>query len=352
MTYPALRINIYCKNTKKNANRTYFAATVFNLKKIPLQMKNTLDIDTDHDRLDFKPVTKADIPLLMKYFTRFPSRSCDFSIGGTLMWSDFYGYRYAVCGDTLFIKGYDPIAGRNIYYQPSGCLPQEIWMRLIREDCRNSPDSCALIPLESETSIDEETTDSFDMSLREYLYPIERFLHFSGKKMEKKRNHLNYFINNYDNLSIESLSEANLREVSDFTKKFMSEHDDSELCLYENCQTLGVLEDFHSYPFEGIVLKIGGKIIGYTFGEKIGDMFFCHVEKGDITYRGVYQALASFMSREINKNHPDVIFLNREEDMGDESLRYSKESYHPALYINKRIENISVLNENSLLRIA
>lgn len=33
MTYPALRINIYCKNTKKNANRTYFAATVFNLKK-------------------------------------------------------------------------------------------------------------------------------------------------------------------------------------------------------------------------------------------------------------------------------------------------------------------------------
>lgn len=58
MTYPALRINIYCKNTKKNANRTYFAATVFNLKKIPLQMKNTLDIDTDHDRLDFKPVTK------------------------------------------------------------------------------------------------------------------------------------------------------------------------------------------------------------------------------------------------------------------------------------------------------
>lgn len=67
-------------------------------------MKNTLDIDTDHDRLDFKPVTKADIPLLMKYFTRFPSRSCDFSIGGTLMWSDFYGYRYAVCGDTLFIK--------------------------------------------------------------------------------------------------------------------------------------------------------------------------------------------------------------------------------------------------------
>ena len=149
--------------------------------------------------------TKADIPLLMKYFTRFPSRSCDFSIGGTLMWSDFYGYRYAVCGDTLFIKGYDPIAGRNIYYQPSGCLPQEIWMRLIREDCRNSPDSCALIPLESETSIDEETTDSFDMSLRNISIRLNDSC-ISRKKNGKKRNHLNYFINNYDNLSIESLS--------------------------------------------------------------------------------------------------------------------------------------------------
>ena len=56
-------------------------------------------------RLVFRPVTRADIPLLQYYFNRYPSRSDDFTVGGVLMWTELYDYRIAECLGSLFITG-------------------------------------------------------------------------------------------------------------------------------------------------------------------------------------------------------------------------------------------------------
>ena len=304
-------------------------------------MKNINDIDPSCCRLDFKPVTGNDIRLLNKYFTSFPSRSCDFSIGGTFMWTEYYGYEFAEFKNTLFLRGRDPESGETIYYSPLGMLPPETSKRLIIKDAANFPKSRMLIPIESDADTGIDLENNCDEKLKEYLYPIERFLHFAGKKMEKKRNHLNYFLHNYENATVEKISTNNIEELINFTTRFSAAHEASDLSAYENLQTIKVLRDFGSYPFEGIAIRLNGEIIGYTFGEKIGDVFFAHVEKGNIEYRGIYQALASFMSQEVNKKYPDVKYLNREEDMGNESLRQSKESYHPTLLVNKSVECLS-----------
>lgn len=298
----------------------------------------------------FKPLTAGDMPMLASFFKRYPSRSCDFSIGGTLMWADYYNYERAIYNGTLFIRGKDPVSGTTIYYCPVGDMEIEECIRMISAWSGRNKDLKILIPYESEpSSITDVRTDP---DLKEYLYPVERFLHFSGKKMEKKRNHLNYFLNNFPEAVIEPISEANCKELSEFTVRFSATHEDSFLFRYENSQVLRVLDNFDMFPFEGIAIRLYGRIIGYSFGEKIGDTFFVHVEKGDTGYRGVYQAIASFMSRTVHDRYPDVVYLNREEDMGDESLRQSKESYHPSVLIEKRIVRIAVLNDESLLRIA
>ena len=59
---------------------------------------------------------------------------------------------------------------------------------------------------------------------------------------------------------------------------------------------------------------------------------FLHVEKANPDIRGIYAA--------INKEFAehawgDVVYLNREEDMGHEGLRTAKESYHPEFMIKK-----------------
>lgn len=289
--------------------------------------------------LNFKKVTEDDILTLSKFFKKYPSRSCDYSIGGILMWADYFDYSVDLVNDTLFIKGYDKESDTILYYEPLGSLDRTTCHRMIAEDMVKNSSKSILISAEEISYpdfINAPQDDRYIYDWKEYLYQIEKFTNFSGKKMEKKRNHLNSFLKRYPDYTIEIISENNIGDLIQFSEKFEQNHTDSDMFLYESCQTMRVLKSFLRYPFEGILIKDKDQIIAYSFGEKIGDTFFLHVEKADITYDGVYQAIASFMSRYIKEKYPDVIYLNREEDMGNESLRKSKESYHPFLIVNKK----------------
>lgn len=61
----------------------------------------------------------------------------------------------------------------------------------------------------------------------------------------------------------------------------------------------------------------------------MGDTLIIHIEKADIAYEGVYQALVNEYAKCFVT--PGVRYINREEDAGDEGLRRSKESYHPCV---------------------
>ncbi|MDE6393679.1 MAG: phosphatidylglycerol lysyltransferase domain-containing protein [Muribaculaceae bacterium] len=289
----------------------------------------------------FRPVEFRDIPMLTDFFNRYPSRSCDFSIGGVLMWADYFDYRIAVQDDSLLICGTDPTSGDKLFYAPCGPMENKRFMQLVNGYCRNNRKAGAiLMPFESVpdspvTALDYENECA--TCWKEYLYDIDRFTSFSGRKMEKKRNHLNFFINNYSPFETEIISGKSVAELIAFTIAFDASHTDNPLAAYECGQVIEVLRRFDDYPFFGLAIRIDGEVAGYTFGEKSGDTFFVHVEKGNIDFRGIYQALASGLAREVRSRFPDVRYLNREEDMGDESLRRSKESYHPTLFVNKRI---------------
>lgn len=64
---------------------------------------------------DLSPVGMADIPMLKEFFKTYPSRSCDFSLGGVLMWRDYFDYHYAVAADSLFIIGKAPDSDTAIF---------------------------------------------------------------------------------------------------------------------------------------------------------------------------------------------------------------------------------------------
>ena len=82
----------------------------------------------------------------------------------------------------------------------------------------------------------------------------------------------------------------------------------------------------------GLCLYVNGKMSGFTAGEIIDDTLYVHIEKASTDIRGAYQILV----KEFAKMHKDsAIFINREEDMGDEGLRKSKLSYNPCTLIPK-----------------
>ncbi|MCM1369762.1 MAG: phosphatidylglycerol lysyltransferase domain-containing protein [Candidatus Amulumruptor caecigallinarius] len=293
--------------------------------------------------LNFKSLGIKDIPLLIRFFSQYPSRSCDFSVGGTVMWADYFHYEYCIFRDTLFIKGAVPDSRTVIFYKPIGELSMNESEALISGYCRCSNVEGMIIYPE-EFSPDSEPESTPDSPLindwKEYLYEAEKFRHFSGRKMEKKRNHLNYFNTHYPKHVMRSIQESDIPRLIAFTLAFDTMHPGNKLLEYECEATMDVLKNWNCFPFTGVMVEIDNMIAGYSFGEFTGDTFFCHVEKGNIEYRGIYQALASGMCNHAMSLHPEIRYLNREEDMGDESLRESKMSYHPILFVGKRVRNI------------
>lgn len=289
--------------------------------------------------LEFKPFKLEDISSLYEFLNRYPHRSCDYSIGGIYLWIDLFKYRYAMVDDTLFIMGYD----RDVpfFYRPIGALPEEESYEMIYSYCREHdifPRILADEFVDAETQVDELPKSRYKREWMEYVYPIDKFIGFPGKKMEKKRNHLNYFLNHYQDFKIVPLSEKYFDQVSNFTAGFEAEHDASDSLIYESDEALLAIKDFSKYPFIGFAIKIGDKIEGYTYGEVVGDTLFAHVEKGNYEIRGIYQALASFLCKYAKNKYPELKYVNREDDAGSEHLRQSKMSYHPCGYVLKRWE--------------
>lgn len=295
-------------------------------------------------RLRFSKVSRSSITGLSHFFNAFNSRSCDYSIGGLLMWNDLFDYEIASFDSTLFIKGFDKESGLSLYYAPLGKMNINDALPLIKFDAANIDNKAVLISnietnFENPESIVRETYGYFDKWM-EYLYDIDKFIRFSGKKMEKKRNHLNYFLKHYPDYRLEPITPYNTAQLIDFTSQFEKTHIDSQLDFsllnYESRKNREVLRHYGAFPFDGLAIIIDGKTAGFTFGEKIGDTFFVHAEKGDIAFPGIYQALASNMAQFVSHKYPDVKYLNREDDMGIDSLRKNKLSYHPSLLIYKK----------------
>ena len=93
------------------------------------------------------------------------------------------------------------------------------------------------------------------------------------------------------------------------------------------------MEHWSVYGFFGGLIRTEGRIVAFSFGEIIGDTLFVHVEKALREVRGSYQMIVSeLLSRFATDG---ILYVNREEDVGDPGLRYSKESYHPKCLLEK-----------------
>ena len=92
-------------------------------------------------------------------------------------------------------------------------------------------------------------------------------------------------------------------------------------------------ENFNSLDCVGGLVRIDGKVVAYTFGEKVNDDIFCvHIEKAFSDIRGAYPMInQQFVLNELS----DYRFIDREEDLGIENLRKAKLSYYPEILAEK-----------------
>lgn len=286
--------------------------------------------------LNFKKIEMKDISTLKAYYSAYPARQCDRSAGATVMWRDYFENRFTVVDGTIIFssnfKGglcFSYPVGRNI----DGALDE------IEKHCEQSNIPMILCSVNKNEleSLKEKYPDAqadADRDWFDYLYEKDAMLNLIGRKYSTPRNHINKFRKLYADWSFEPISETNITELIEFTKNFTFNSQKDESAELELKMCVEVLENYDAYGMLGGVLRVDGKVIGYSIGEIIGDTLFCHIEKADITYAGAYQMLTNQFLRMFAAGD-EVKFVNREEDCGDEGLRKSKLSYHPIELIEK-----------------
>ena len=80
----------------------------------------------------------------------------------------------------------------------------------------------------------------------------------------------------------------------------------------------------------GLVLQEKGKIIAMTMGSPLSaDTVDVHFEKAVEGYDGAYAIINREFARFIRETYPNILWLNREDDLGIPGLRKAKLSYNP-----------------------
>lgn len=293
------------------------------------------------DGLIFRQFDIRDIPAVQAMVARVKSRTCDFTIGGIFMWDDYFAYTRAIYADTLFIRGLcenDP--SRHAFSLPVGDLSLPSAINRLRHYCaaHSMPLQLSAVPeeylpeLEALGAINiEEIPDWAD-----YLYDLESLSTLAGKKMSKKRNHVNRFAADNPDAVFEPLTRSHLEPALEFIHRLEADPDKSAAAQYELRENEHVLRHLADYPFEGAVLTTPAHgIVGLTIGEAMGDTLHVHIEKMDHEVAGAGETLCHRFARMMLERHPELKYENRQEDTGDAGLRRAKLSYQPTALLRK-----------------
>lgn len=148
--------------------------------------------------LNFEPVTAADMSAVAPLLGQAHSRSCDFTVGGIFLWVQYFGYERCIIDNTLFIKGLsEDISRRPSFALPVGDIPLEESVDMIKHYCHvhNLDPLFTAVPedrLGDLISLGKaEVTELTDWA--DYIYLASDLASLTGKKYNKKRNHVHRF---------------------------------------------------------------------------------------------------------------------------------------------------------------
>ena len=298
--------------------------------------------DPQTDILQFKPVTHADMETIFSYLRMEDGRTTDFSYAGILMWVDYFKYEFAISDDTLFIKGVvENDTDTPAFSLPIGKMPLKDSLEKIRSYCniKNIPAVLSAVPEYALEELEELGITSINPleDWGDYLYDAQMLSTLSGKKMGKKRNHVNKFNTLYPDHRMMLLDSSNADKAIDFMTIIDEEGDMSPMAIEERRMTRKLLELIKEgdIRLEGAVLMVGDQIAAFTIGDVKNDTLYVHVEKASRAFDGSYEKINKEFASMMCERHPEIKYINREDDSGDEGLRKAKQSYHPVAILNK-----------------
>ncbi len=297
----------------------------------------------------FKPVCADSIDKIKPFFDLRSSKSCDSVFFDYFLWKDFNNIKYAIFKDKYLFFTIE--AEGSLYAGLPICKDEDLKGAFftLKQYFNNVLNQKLKIYLADEKYINILNLDKNEFAInelfdsRDYIYLAENLKILSGKKLRKKKNHINSFLKeNEGNFYYKKLFKDSKQEILSFLNSWkinktdnLHEQLDAEIKALEN-----VLDNFDKLDVYMAGIYVNSKLEAFSIGSynKTEKMAIIHIEKANANIRGLYPYInQQFIINEF----ADALFVNREDDLGLESLRKAKLSYAPIDFVKKyRISEI------------
>lgn len=293
--------------------------------------------------LEFKKIEADDIERLNQFFGLRPNKTCDSVFLDSFLWRDYYHVQCAV-SDGKALQWLMEKDGEYHSAMPM-CTQEDLphyfyeMVEYFNQELKRPfgiylADEEAIQALNLDPSKFQVTEQE---DLKDYLYDAEALRTLAGKKLHKKKNHLNAFKKEYEGrYEYRRMCCSDRYDVWKFLDKWreskgqnVEEHLDYEVeGIHEILRNCGVLQ-----------IRMGGiyvddQLEAFSFGSynRLEEMAVIHIEKANPEMRGLYQMInQQFLLHEF----PEAKLVNREDDLGLEGLRKAKMSYNPIGFARK-----------------
>ena len=160
----------------------------------------------------------------------------------------------------------------------------------------------------------------------DYLYTIDTFVSYPGRKLHAKRNLVAQFLRDY-NAEILPLNDENAHLATEVLNRWQKDSGmkKEETDFFPCLECLQNVEKFNQI---GEIFFINGIPQGFVMGERYNKEYcVIHFAKGNNEIKGIYQYMFSVFAG--HNKEALCNFVNLEQDLGKEGLRAMKKSYLP-----------------------
>ena len=180
-----------------------------------------------------------------------------------------------------------------------------------------------------------------ERDLWDYLYAAEKLDTLAGKHLHGKRNHIHRFEQEND-WRFSPLTAADIPACRAMLDSWIAAcGEDEQDGIDEEYRAIQrAFQYYEPLGLDGGILWTDGQVAAFSIGEMASaDTFDAHFEKAYSHINGAYPMINREFVRYIRSIHPQVQWINREDDTGRPSLRQSKLTYHPDRMVEKyRVE--------------
>ena len=174
----------------------------------------------------------------------------------------------------------------------------------------------------------------YDEGTIDYLFSVEKIATFNGSKLRKKHNLVKQFQANWPYAEVQKITRENIAIAAKLAHDLNSRLEWCEFLEEESMALESAWEHFEALGLQGIILFAESD---YPAGLSVystlpSDTVDVHFEKADHAVKGASQTLTWQLAIALRGK---AKFMNREQDMNEESLRHAKRSLDPERFFKR-----------------